>query len=458
MSHSNKSNITQEETIVEMESIQLGIIGMGDMGKLYARTLSAAGWKNVNVCDMPNKYETLCEEFAGTGIRVMKDGHLVSRQSDWILYSVPAEFIDSVVATYGPSTKIGAIVAGQTSVKAPEIAAFEKHLPEDVYIITCHSMHGPTVSSKGQPLVIINHRGTAETLALVERILSCFESEIAYLSYKEHDRITADTQAVTHMAFLSMGTTWKHQDSFPWFDSTYTGGIENVKVNMTMRILSNKWHVYAGLAILNPSAKAQVKQYSLSVAALFKLMIQEKEAEFVARIRAAGEFVFGNRGAREQILLSDNLLDQYSLGSVPKDKRKPNSHLSLLAMVDCWYQLKMNPYSHMVCQTPLFRFWLGISEYLFLNEDFLQDAMQAALYEKEIREDDMEFMMSARGWQECIALGNMEGYRVRFEDTAQFFKSRFGEAAVIGKQMIEMITRKTNPSPTAPTAPTTAAP
>lgn len=39
------SNITQEETIVEMETIQLGIIGMGDMGKLYARTLSASGWK-----------------------------------------------------------------------------------------------------------------------------------------------------------------------------------------------------------------------------------------------------------------------------------------------------------------------------------------------------------------------------------------------------------------------------
>ena len=93
-----------------------------------------------------------------------------------------------------------------------------------------------------------------------------------------------------------------------------------------------------------------------------------------------------------------------------------------------------------------------------MNEDFLQDAMQAALYEKEIREDDMEFMMSARGWQECIALGNMEGYRVRFEDTAQFFKSRFGEAAVIGKQMIEMITRKTNLSTTSPMAPTTVAP
>ncbi|KAF9998820.1 prephenate dehydrogenase (NADP(+)), partial [Modicella reniformis] len=149
----------------EMETLQLGIIGMGDMGKLYAKKLSAAGWKNVNVCDIPTKYDSLRQEFEGTGITVMKDGHFVSRKT----------------------TKLGAIVGGQTSVKAPEIAAFEKHLPEDVHIITCHSMHGPTVSSRGQPLVIINHRGTPEKLGIVERILSCFESEIAYLAYEEHD-------------------------------------------------------------------------------------------------------------------------------------------------------------------------------------------------------------------------------------------------------------------------------
>ena len=46
-----------------------------------------------------------------------------------------------------------AVVAGQTSVKAPEKAAFEKHLPEDVHIVSCHSLHGPTVNTIGQPLV-----------------------------------------------------------------------------------------------------------------------------------------------------------------------------------------------------------------------------------------------------------------------------------------------------------------
>jgi prephenate dehydrogenase len=51
------------------------------------------------------------------------------------------------------ATKLNAIVAGQTSVKAPEKAAFEKYLPEDAYILSIHSLHGPTVSPFGQPLV-----------------------------------------------------------------------------------------------------------------------------------------------------------------------------------------------------------------------------------------------------------------------------------------------------------------
>lgn len=51
------------------------------------------------------------------------------------------------------ATKMNAIVGGQTSCKAPEIAAFEEHLPSDVDIVPCHSLHGPNVDPKGQPLV-----------------------------------------------------------------------------------------------------------------------------------------------------------------------------------------------------------------------------------------------------------------------------------------------------------------
>jgi prephenate dehydrogenase (NADP+) len=89
----------------------------------------------------------------GTGITPLRDGHAVSRLSDFIIYSVESSAIWPVVKEYGPSTKVGATVAGQTSVKAPEKEAFEAWLPEDVDVVSVHSLHGPSVTTEGQPLV-----------------------------------------------------------------------------------------------------------------------------------------------------------------------------------------------------------------------------------------------------------------------------------------------------------------
>ena len=90
---------------------------------------------------------------------------------------------------------------------------------------------------------------------------------------------------------------------------------------------------------MNPIAKVQIAQYAKSVADLFKLMIQEKEDEFRARIKAGGEYVFGGlQKDHVPILLSDDILDEFSLSKMPKDQqRQPNSHLSLLAMVFTYY-------------------------------------------------------------------------------------------------------------------------
>lgn len=272
------------------------------------------------------------------------------------------------------ATKARAIVGGQTSCKAPEMAAFEKHLPPDVDIISCHSLHGPGVDPKGQPLVcdhcslvfsehtcwtdnlhlqvIIKHRDTRDSFSKVESILSCFGSKHVHLTAAKHDRITADTQAVTHAAFLSMGAAWAANKQFPWEIGRYLGGIENVKINVTLRIYSNKWHVYAGLAILNPSAKEQIKQYATSVTELFKLMLAGQREELTKRIKTAGAAVFKEGEASHNVLLKDEVLDRFSLGEVPQERLR-NNHLSLLGMVDCWWKLGIVPYDHMICSTPV---------------------------------------------------------------------------------------------------------
>ncbi|KAH9952021.1 Prephenate dehydrogenase [Amylocystis lapponica] len=449
----------------------IGIIGMGSMGGMYARYLSAAGWKRIYVCDQPSRYEEIKAKYEGSpGIAVLRDGHLVSRVADFIMYSVEAEFIDRIVAEYGPSTKVGAIVAGQTSVKAPEKEAFDKYLPKDVHIISCHSLHGPSVSPLGQPLVLIKYRAPDEALTLVENILRPLGSRYVYLSYEDHDNVTANTQAVTHAAFLSMGTAWASSLSYPWEHGYYVDGIETVKVNIMLRIYSNKWHVYAGLAILNPSARTQIDQYARSASDIFKLMLAHDAAGLRARIYDARTRVFGAQGAdgakhRTPILLSEDILNRFSLGKkpaladaapapasptspasptpmrCPHGERAPaNSHLALLAMVDCWAALGIQPFVHLdLAATPIFRMWIGVAEYLFRSEARLDAAIGAALDDVSYRSDDLEFVIAARGWSQCISFGSFELYKERFMHTAAFFESRFEDATRVGAAMIQTI-------------------
>ncbi len=250
-----------------------------------------------------------------------------------------------------------------------------------------------------------------------------------------------------------MGTAWASAESYPWEHGYYVGGIETVKVNIVLRIFSNKWHVYAGLAILNPSAKKQIKQYAQSTTDIFKLMLAADEKGLRKRLYDARDVVFGDaeNSARRPILLSENILDQFSLAKkdpltncnhplASSNGPLANSHLSLLAMVDCWARLGLNPFKHLeLAATPIFRMWFGVAEYLFRSHERLEAAIQAALYDVSHRYDDVEFVVSSRGWSQCVSFGSFDLYRTRFQETATFFESRFEEAGRVGSEMLKVI-------------------
>lgn len=239
-----------------------------------------------------------------------------------------------------------------------------------------------------------------------------------------------------------MGKAWHANEQFPWETSRYVGGIENVKMNLTLRIYAQKWHVYAGLAILNPYAKKQIREYAQSVTELYKLMLGGHTEAFTKRIKGAGEAVFGATKQEVEILLDDKILDRFSLGKKP-DHPFPNNHLSLLAMVDCWSRMGIMPYDHMICSTPLFRLWLGVTEYLFRKPAMLDEIIRIAMEDNTFRSDDLEFTFAARGWSDCVSFGDFDSYRDRFESTRAFFEPRFADATRIGNEMMKTILENT---------------
>jgi prephenate dehydrogenase (NADP+) len=184
---------------------ELGIVGLGDMGMLYLKQFAIAGYR-INVCDLPSKYDEIrerienCVDFDSSRVHVYRDGFGVVRRSDFIIYSVEAAYINSVVKQFAPATKLNAIVSGQTSVKEPEIKAFDEYLPVDVSVVTCHSLHGPKVSPVNQTLCVIPHRCNSEQLETALKIYECLNSKIVVLKdYIEH---------VSHRLFTISGQNY----------------------------------------------------------------------------------------------------------------------------------------------------------------------------------------------------------------------------------------------------------
>lgn len=396
-------------------------------------------------CDREELFEETKHKLQYEKFKLVKNGFEVARVSDYVLYSVEAENIAKIVRLYGPATKVGAIVGGQTSCKVPEIEAFEEFVPADVDIISLHSMHGPKVDPTGQPLVVIPHRVSKdENKKFIEEVVSEFKSKVVELSAHEHDKITADTQAVTHAAFLSMGKAWGKIDTYPWTAARWIGGIENAKTNIALRIYLNKWHVYAGLAITNKFAHHQMLQYSKSTTELFTLMVQGQKDELRKRLMSARNYVFKDilDNPQHELLLDDDLLLQFSLANMPPNSENSNSHLSLLAIVDSWFQLQMVPYNHIICSTPLFRIFLGVTEYLFIKDGLLDAAIDCAIDDYRFRRDDLEFTLATRTWSSVVRYGDYKLYQKEFEETQSFFQPKFAEANRIGNEMIRTILQK----------------
>lgn len=414
-----------------------GIIGLGDMGGAFAKIYAKAGFEVIGT-DVPTNISKLKTLFEKDSIKVLEKGSDVAQKADILLFCVEAVKIAEVVKNLAPFISAKTIVGAQTSIKAPEIAAFEKYLSPNVPIVTIHSLHGPHVDPKGQTMILINHRASEEIGNKALEFYKFAGSKIEILkSHEEHDAMMADIQVVTHIGFESIGTSFMHRKIFPWENPLHANGLDNLKLILTLRIYSYKHHVYAGLAILNPFAERDVRIYAEVENELFGLMISEDEGSFREIIYNAKKELFDDR--KHPLMLNDKLMANYSLS--PSADHKPNSHLSLLSMAVTWARLGSDPYKNLVCQTPPFKLRVGMVEYLFRNEELLNESINAAIYDKTIRKDDLAFHTSVQEWAHIVESKDIKAYKKHFEKTKAFLADRLDAGRAISSLLIERLNK-----------------
>lgn len=84
---------------------------------------------------------------------------------------------------------------------------------------------------------------------------------------------------------------------------------------------------------------------------------------------------------------------------------------------------------------------MGIAEYLFRNQELLEESVKTALFDKGIRGDDLEFHTAVREWASTISHGDTEGYKQQFDVTREFFKDRIPEGMKRSNELIKRLSK-----------------
>lgn len=408
------------------KSRSIGIIGYGAMGRLYTKTLTDDGWK-VNICDLQENYNAIEEELKGFSnkdhVTLFKDYTTVIENSYFVMFCTEAHVISAMLENIKDKSILkNKILGGQSSSKTIEVVNLLKYTQGlDTDIITLHSMHGPTVPTKGQSLAIIPVRlHDPRNLDFVDSFTTCFESNKKFLTFIAHDKTTANTQGLTHCAFINMGKAWYLAGKYPWlYDTNNTNPLEVFKVNLTFRIYGNNPHVYSNLAMMNP--------YSIDAIQVFS-----KNCEII------NEMITNGQGDRLFEILTTSFKNVFGDFEFENDcdnsaTNNENTHLSLLALLKTWNDCSIDPIADKFLSTPLYKLLLLSVMRLFSNKDLLVIATRSTKYS----DDDRNYVDSVKEYSHMISVQDTDAFNDSFNKVVHYFQG--DDMEVVKKKAQKMI-------------------
>ena len=426
--------------------MNIAVIGAGIMGRYTARALALSPQVQ-QVCLYDKKLETdinfigELEKFlsANGDLENSRDYSIQSsvrsavNYADILLFCVETDNVGEAMREVLPYARRGAIISGQTSRKTPEAEVFDDYVGQNpdsgLEMVSIHTLCNPSSSDPSKQILgIIRHRASDASYRKAYDLFSCMSENISeFESVDEHDTTMAHTQINTSKTWLSIASSFARAGRFPWIDGVYGSGMDAMKFAMALRAAKAAPHIYRNIQLGSPHGKSIVEHSAQVEYELFRLIVGDNKEEYRRRCMDAKEALYGSRSGNP--MLSDGEVQSFGNGN----HVLPNSHFSIMqyavSSAENPDKRRRNLFADLRGTTPMHTSLILLADYLFNNQELLEDAINAPFGNPKLRSDDLVFHDEIQGWSDAVLFDNSAGFNARHKKMTGTLDSR-----VVGEQ------------------------